>query len=89
MRQEPTFKSWKLPPLRVLREARGLSLRQAAALADVNPTHLSMIERGLTSPTVRTLHSVALVLGLRELAATLAPYRGVARREQPCPDADE
>ncbi len=38
--------------LRRLRETKGLSQEKLAALADIDRTYLSKIERGLSSPTV-------------------------------------
>lgn len=50
--------------LRLLRETRGLSLRALAKLAGVNPGTLSQIENGKTSPSVSTLKTVLLGLGM-------------------------
>lgn len=63
------------PPLRVVREAQGLSLRQAARLADIDGGHLSRVERGEAHLSVEALARLAAVLGLRSLADLLDPYR--------------
>jgi transcriptional regulator with XRE-family HTH domain len=49
--------------LRELRERRNLSLRALADLCDVSPNTVSLIERGLSSPSVDTLQRLAT--GLR------------------------
>lgn len=50
--------------IRVMREAQGLSLRELARLAEVNPTYLSQFERGLVErPSPRWLRSVTEALG--------------------------
>jgi transcriptional regulator with XRE-family HTH domain len=64
-----------LPPLRVVRKAQGLSLRQVARAATIDATHLSRIERGEATPSVEALARLASVLGLRTLAELLEPYR--------------
>jgi transcriptional regulator with XRE-family HTH domain len=69
------------PPLRVVRRARGLSLRAVASRAGVDPGHLSKVERGEKQLSVDALHRVAAVLGLRELADLLAPYVPAKERE--------
>ena len=45
--------------LRVIREERGVSIRALARISGLSANALSMIERGLTSPSVSTLHKVA------------------------------
>ena len=62
------------PPLRTVREARGLSLRHAAARARIDPGHLSRVERGQAGLSVDALVRIAGVLGLRELERLLGPY---------------
>lgn len=63
-----------MPPLRAVRMARGLSLRKAAALAEVDPGHLSKVERGEKMLSLEALHRLAVVLELREFAQMLALY---------------
>lgn len=65
--------------LREVRRARGLTLRETALRAGIDPAHLSKVERGQKSLSVNALHRLARVLGLRELARLLQPY--VATRE--------
>ncbi len=48
--------------LRVLREERGVSIRALGRRSGLSANALSMIERGLTSPSVSTLHKVASAL---------------------------
>lgn len=62
------------PPLRTVRQARGMSLRRVAAEATLDRSHLSRVERGEASLSVDALARLAKVLGLVELAALLAPY---------------
>ena len=50
--------------LRELRNQRGLSLRALAELCDLSPNTISLIERGVTSPSVSTLHRLATALGV-------------------------
>lgn len=49
--------------VRTLRERRNLSLRALAELCDISPNTVSLIERGLSSPSVDTLQRLAT--GLR------------------------
>jgi transcriptional regulator with XRE-family HTH domain len=48
--------------LRALRQQRGLSLRTLAGLCDLSPNTISLIERGISSPSVSTLHRLATAL---------------------------
>jgi transcriptional regulator with XRE-family HTH domain len=50
--------------LRQLRERRKISLRTLARLSSLSANALSMIERGLTSPSVSTLYKLADALGV-------------------------
>ncbi len=50
--------------LRILRERRGLSLRALAEVCDLSPNTISLIERGVSSPSVATLHRLAIALGV-------------------------
>ncbi len=50
--------------VRALREQRGLSMRALAELCDLSPNAISLIERGITSPNVSTLHRLATALGV-------------------------
>jgi transcriptional regulator with XRE-family HTH domain len=64
------------PPLRAVREARGLGLRDVANEAGIDPAHLSRVERGQANLSVEALLRLARVLGLRELVRLLTPYVG-------------
>ncbi len=48
--------------LRVLREERAISMRALARRSGLSANALSMIERGLTSPSVSTLNKLAMAL---------------------------
>ena len=48
--------------LRILREERGISMRALARRSGLSANALSMIERGLTSPSVSTLNKLASAL---------------------------
>jgi transcriptional regulator with XRE-family HTH domain len=48
--------------LRILREERGISMRALARRSGLSANALSMIERGLTSPSVSTLNKLATAL---------------------------
>jgi DNA-binding XRE family transcriptional regulator len=53
---------------RALRQARqrsGLSQERLALLAEIHPTYVGMLERGVKSPTVDTLDRICAVLGLK------------------------
>lgn len=47
-----------------LRRKAGLSQEALAHSAGVHPTYVSQLERGLKSPTIRVLASIAAGLGL-------------------------
>jgi transcriptional regulator with XRE-family HTH domain len=48
--------------VQVLRERLGLSMRGLAELCELSPNTISLIERGVTSPSVATLHQLATAL---------------------------
>ena len=48
--------------LKVLREERGLSIRALGRLCGLSATTLSVIERGLSSPSVSTLYKISTAL---------------------------
>jgi len=50
--------------IRSLRQQRGLSLRMLAELCKLSPNTISLIERGVTSPSIATLHRLATALGV-------------------------
>ena len=69
------------PPLRAVRQAKGLSLREVARRADIEVSHLSRVERGQAGLSVRALNRVAKVLELNELATLLSQYEAPLDRE--------
>lgn len=50
--------------IRELRQSRGLSMRALGRISGLSPNALSMIERGLTSPTVSTVYKISHAMGL-------------------------
>lgn len=50
--------------IRAAREAKGMSVRELARRIDVSASHVSQVERGLASFSVRALYTVAGVLGI-------------------------
>lgn len=48
--------------LRTWRQQRDLSIRALADLCSISPNTISLIERGVTSPSVATLHQLATAL---------------------------
>lgn len=50
--------------LRGFRQQRGLSLRALAEVCQLSPNTISLIERGVTSPSVSTLQRLATALGI-------------------------
>jgi transcriptional regulator with XRE-family HTH domain len=71
--------------IKKLRLGQNLTLKELEAKAGVSATHLSEIERGLTSPTVGALARIAHALG-EEPALLVCEHAGqrlmVARRDQ-------
>jgi transcriptional regulator with XRE-family HTH domain len=65
-----------VPPLRGVRISRGLSLRDVARRAEIDPGHLSRVERGERQLSIEALGRLARVLGLAELSKLLQPYEG-------------
>jgi transcriptional regulator with XRE-family HTH domain len=63
-----------LPPLRAVREAHGLGLREVARRAEIDPAHLSRVERGERMLSLEALVRLARVLGLNELERLTTPY---------------
>ena len=64
----------KRPPLRSVREAHGLSLRETARRANIDPAQLSRVERGLGGLSLAALARLARVLNLKDLTRLLRPY---------------
>ena len=63
----------------MLRLAQNLTLKQLDAKAGVSATHLSEIERGLTSPTVGAIARIARALGVEP--AVLVSERALAQAD--------
>lgn len=66
----------RIPPIRALREANGLSLRETARRAEMDPAHLMRVERGEAGLSIDSLQRLARILGPAELAKLLNPYVG-------------
>jgi transcriptional regulator with XRE-family HTH domain len=64
-----------VPPLRAVRQAQGLSLRETARRAEIDRGQLSRVERGLEGLSVSALYRLAVVLELRTLAELLDQYQ--------------
>ena len=50
--------------IKAIRQKRGLSLRTLGDLCDLSPNTISLIERGVSSPSVATLHRLATAFGV-------------------------
>jgi transcriptional regulator with XRE-family HTH domain len=48
--------------VRIFREQRGLSMRGLAKMCDLSPNAISLMERGVTSPNVSSLHRLSRAL---------------------------
>lgn len=75
-----TLQTPQVPPLRAVRQARGLGLREVAARADIDVAQLSRVERGQAGLSVESLFRLSRVLKLNELERLIAPYARVAGR---------
>lgn len=64
----------KISPLRAARLERGITLRAAAHRSDIDPGHLSKVERGEKQLSIESLYRLAVVLELADLAARLQPF---------------
>lgn len=51
--------------IRANRKSRGLSQEALAELADINRNHLSRVERGLSSPSIKMMKNLSDALGER------------------------
>ena len=58
--------------IRSLRKRQGLTIEALASKAELDPTYLGGIERGVHNPTLRVVVRVSLVLGV-EMASLLCP----------------
>jgi transcriptional regulator with XRE-family HTH domain len=52
------------PMIRELRKRRGLTLTELATTIGLSVGHLSQVERGISTPTIRQLHKIAGVMGV-------------------------
>lgn len=50
--------------IKAAREARGLTQEALAAMVDLSPTHISVIERGLKTPNLDSFVAIANALGV-------------------------
>ena len=66
--------------IRALRQAKGLSLETVAAAANLSIGFVSQIERGLSSPSLKALASLADALGL--------PIAGLFETRMPAEDGE-
>jgi transcriptional regulator with XRE-family HTH domain len=69
-----TNQQQRIPPLRALREANGLSLRETARQAGMDPAHLLRVERGEAGLSIDSLQRLSRILGPEQLARLLNPY---------------
>jgi transcriptional regulator with XRE-family HTH domain len=67
--------------LRRFRLDAGLSIRSVASAAGMDPSHLSLIERGLREPSLAALTAIAAVLGL-DVGLRLYPTTGPTIRDR-------
>ena len=63
--------------IREYRQQRGLSLRALAELCDLSPNTISLVERGISSPSVSTLQQLAMALGVPITSFFTAPVERV------------
>ncbi|HRN28616.1 MAG TPA: XRE family transcriptional regulator [Terrimesophilobacter sp.] len=68
--------------IRAAREAKGMSVRELARRIDVSASHVSQVERGLASFSVRALYTVAGVLGI-SMDSLFEPVDGDAELSSP------
>jgi transcriptional regulator with XRE-family HTH domain len=61
----------QVPPLRAIRLARGLGLREFSRRTGLDPAHVSRVERGQAGLSLEALYLVACDLDLTELATLL------------------
>jgi transcriptional regulator with XRE-family HTH domain len=77
-----SMKQTQWAKLRILREARGLSLREAAKLARIDAGQLSRLERGKGSLSLGAAVRLARVLGLPDVRKALSPFVAEARHDE-------
>ena len=54
--------------LKQMREKKGLSQEELAFKAELHRTYVSQLERGVKSPSLKTIHRLAKALGLSSSA---------------------
>jgi transcriptional regulator with XRE-family HTH domain len=67
-RPELTLRAALAKQLRLLREERQLTQERTAFLAGLHRNYISLLERGLKSPTVDVLHRLGRALGVNPSA---------------------
>jgi transcriptional regulator with XRE-family HTH domain len=72
--------------LRISRAIAGLGQNQLAAAAGLNPSHISLIEKGSRKPSVRAIEKLCRALRIPEplfnmLAAESSDLRGIEEKE--------
>jgi transcriptional regulator with XRE-family HTH domain len=72
------MKRTNISKLRLLREARGLSLRATAEMAQMDSAQLSRLERGEGGVSLESAVRLARVLGLTGVPKALEPFIGEA-----------
>ena len=74
--------------LREVRESRDLSQERLALEAGFDRTYISLVERGVRSPTVRTVVKLAEVLKVKpsEMVQRMETFLAKGRRERKKPD---
>jgi transcriptional regulator with XRE-family HTH domain len=60
------------PAIRHMRRERGLTLTDLAEACDLSPSHISQIERGITSPSLSALRQISIALDMRLSQVILA-----------------
>lgn len=71
------------PLIRELRKAKGRTLAEIAAAAGLSVGHLSQVERGLSTPTIRQLQAIAATMGV-----TIGWFFRADASIEPDPDGD-
>ena len=66
----------KVPPLREIRQAQGLTLYEVSKRTGIDSGQLSRMERGLQGISLPTLYKLTEELGPRQLTRLLKPYIG-------------
>jgi len=72
--------------LRIARAIAGLGQKQLASMAGLDPSHISLIEKGARKPSIRAIGNLCRALHIPEplfnmLAAESADLRGIEEQE--------